>query len=107
MQSSSYDTLVQKLESQINYYQLSDSFRKGYEFYNCNSSNGLGSYNKEGFEKLKNDYNNSKNSVLFLLLIIFGFNNQIRFNKHGNFNLPVGKRDFNASLRKKLRLFKY
>ena len=34
-----------------------------------------------------------------------GFNNQIRFNKSGEFNLPVGKRDFNARMRKKLTTF--
>lgn len=105
IQSSSYDDLIHILENKINYYNLSDSFRNGYEFYGCNSSNGLGKYNKQGFNKLKQDYNKSKDNMLFLLLIIFGFNNQIRFNRKGDFNLPVGKRDFNSSLRKKLRLF--
>lgn len=105
IKSSSYDELICILEDKINYYNLSDSFRNGYEFYGCNSSNGLGKYNKQGFNKLKQDYNKSKDNVLFLLLIIFGFNNQIRFNRKGDFNLPVGKRDFNSSLRKKLRLF--
>ena len=38
-------------------------------------------------------------------LIIFGFNNQIRFNKHGYFNNPAGKRDFNIRMRGKLRSF--
>lgn len=105
IKSSSYDALIYELESKISYYNLSDSSRNGYEFYDCNSSNGLGQYNKSGFNKLKSDYNESKDNLLFLLLIIFGFNNQIRFNKQGNFNLPVGKRDFNSSLRKKLFLF--
>ena len=105
IKSSSYDELICMLEDKINYYNLSDSFRNGYEFYGCNSGNGLGKYNKQGFNKLKQDYNKSKDNALFLLLIIFGFNNQIRFNKKGDFNLPVGKRDFNSSLRKKLRLF--
>ncbi|WP_220272468.1 DNA adenine methylase [Actinobacillus ureae] len=105
IKSSSYDELICILEDKINYYNLSDSFRNGYEFYGCNSSNSLGKYNKQGFNKLKQDYNKSKDNVLFLLLIIFGFNNQIRFNRKGDFNLPVGKRDFNSSLRKKLRSF--
>ena len=38
-------------------------------------------------------------------MIIFSFNNEIRFNRSGYFNIPVGKRDFNANLRKKLQLF--
>ena len=39
------------------------------------------------------------------MLIIFGFNNQIRFNQKGEFNLPVGKRDYNKALRRKLQGF--
>ena len=105
IQNSTYERLIESLEEKITYYKLSDSFKNGYEFYNSNSSNGLGKYNKSGYNNLKQDYNRTKSSLLFLLLIIFGFNNQIRFNRKGDFNLPVGKRDFNASLRKKLRLF--
>lgn len=44
-------------------------------------------------------------SLLLYALVVFGFNNQIRFNKSGEFNLPVGKRDFNANMRKKLKYF--
>lgn len=105
IKASSYSELVTLLEQTIKHYGLSDSFTHGYEFYHCNSSHGLGTVNKEPFNRLKKDYNQSKESLLFLLLIIFGFNNQIRFNKKGEFNIPVGKRDFNSSLRKKLRLF--
>jgi len=36
---------------------------------------------------------------------VFAFNNQIRFNKAGVFNLPVGKRDFNDRMKNKLRAF--
>ena len=35
-------------------------------------------------------------------MIVFAFNNQIRFNSSGEFNLPVGKRDFNNKIREKL-----
>lgn len=42
---------------------------------------------------------------LVLTLVIYGFNNQIRFNSNGEFNMPVGKRDLNNSLRKKLKSF--
>lgn len=105
IQNSSYHELIQLIDDKINSYQLSNTFKNGYEFYHCNSSNGLANYNKIGFKQLKEDYNQTKDNLLFLLLIIFGFNNQIRFNKKGEFNLPVGKRDFNANLRKKLKLF--
>ena len=36
---------------------------------------------------------------------IFSFNNQIRFNSKGKFNLPVGKRDFNSKMREKFNNF--
>lgn len=131
-------SLLEQIDAVIDKFGLSNSFVYGYEYYGCNSSNGLGKYNKEPFERLKAIYNsrisvpeyNSQghNSVahkstesnfgeqdnlqsqepielLFLLLIIFSFNNQIRFNSSGKFNLPVGKRDFNASLRRKLTTF--
>ena len=38
-------------------------------------------------------------------LIVFGFNNQMRFNDRGEYNLPVGKRDFNDVIRRKLEVF--
>ena len=40
--------------------------------------------------------------IKFLVLIIYGFNHQIRFNSSGDFNMPVGKRDFNGAIRKNL-----
>jgi len=57
-------------------------------------------FNKEGFNKLKKDYNQSKNkNVLDLyLLLIYGFNRMLRFNSKGEFNLPVGNVDFNRNV---------
>ncbi len=103
-QSNSYD-LIKHLDNLIEQYGLSNTYKYGYAYYECESSHGVGKYNKEAYTKLKNDYNLSPRDDLFLLLIIYGFNNQIRFNNQGVFNLPVGKRDFNASLRKKLEAF--
>jgi adenine-specific DNA-methyltransferase len=101
--------ITNKLDNLIEKYCLSDSFKYGYEFYNSNSSNGLGSYNKKSFIQLKNDYNLLSNSIdkdyLLLLLTIYSFNNQIRFNSKGFYNLPVGKRDFNSSIRRNIKLF--
>lgn len=105
----STNEIVAKLEELIKHYGLSDSQKNGYEFYGCNSSNGLGQFNKIGFKKLKDDYNYLKKSIEkdfdLLLLTIYSFNNQIRFNSSGLYNLPVGKRDFNASTRKNIKLF--
>ncbi len=101
--------IVNKLEDLIKKYGLSDSEKNGYEYYECNSSNGLGQFNKKPFAKLRNDYNSAKKSnekdFMLLLLTIFSFNNQIRFNSNGLYNLPVGKRDFNSSTRKNVKIF--
>ena len=101
--------IINKLEELIRKYGLSDSEKNGYEYYGCNSSNGLGQYNKKPFAKLRSDYNLAKKSIekdfMLLLLTIYSFNNQIRFNSSGLYNLPVGKRDFNASTRKNVKLF--
>lgn len=105
LKDGDYSQLIDDLENKIAEYGLSDSYKNGYKLYGCNSSQGLGGYNKEAFFRLRNDYNEKPNSLLFLLLIIFSFNNQIRFNANQEFNTPVGKRDFNGSLRKKLKLF--
>ena len=105
LKDSEYCQLIDDLEYKISEYNLSDSYKNGYKLYGCNSSQGLGRCNKEAFFRLKNDYNEKPNSLLFLLLIIFSFNNQIRFNTKQEFNTPVGKRDFNGSLRKKLKFF--
>ena len=42
---------------------------------------------------------------MFYTLIVYAFNNQIRFNADGNYNLPVGKRDFNIKMQNKVKTF--
>ncbi|MEY8442965.1 Dam family site-specific DNA-(adenine-N6)-methyltransferase [Lactococcus ileimucosae] len=99
------DQFISDVEGKISEYGLSDTKNKGYEYYSANSASGLGSYNKEKFLKLRADYNHSPSPVLFYLLVVFGFNNQIRYNSKGKYNLPVGKRDFNKRMEEKLRKF--
>ena len=101
---------LDKVEKAIEFYKLSNTQKYSYAHYGVNSSTGLGSYNKEAFLKLRQDYNKKNynkfdKEVLFYLLIVFGFNNQIRFNNKGEYNLPVGKRDFNANMKSKLITF--
>lgn len=101
------DKIFEWLYVTIEKYDLSLVSKKGYEYYGCESSKGLGSYNKEGYNKLRSDFNSkiTQDDEYFLmlyLLIVYSFNNQLRFNKKGEFNLPVGKRDFNAKMQKKL-----
>ena len=56
-------------------------------------------FNKQGYTKLKNDFNSNKKidyTYLYILLIL-GFNRILRFNSNGKFNLPVGNVDFNKN----------
>ena len=97
----------------IDKYQLSLVSKNGYDYYKCESSKGLGSYNKEKFLQLRADFNKRKANknfdyyyyIMLYVLIVYSFNNQIRFNSSGEFNLPVGKRDFNRKMADKLSAF--
>lgn len=97
----------------INTYGLSLVSDKGYDYYKCDSSKGLGGYNKESFLRLRADFNEKKKKgnydyyyyVMLYVIIVYAFNNQIRFNSNGEFNLPVGKRDFNKKMQQKLSDF--
>ena len=68
----------------------------------------LSKENKEGYLELRNYYNEgNKDWYIFYTLIAYAFNNQIRFNKKGEFNIPFGKdrSDFNPALKQKFRDF--
>jgi adenine-specific DNA-methyltransferase len=89
---------------------LSQSSKNGYEFYNSNGADGLGKFNQSGYNELREKFNKKLNQdyyyfIALYVLIVYAFNNQIRFNKNGEFNLPVGKRDFNKSMQDKLSAF--
>lgn len=97
----------------ISKYDLSLVSKYGYSYYNCNSNKGLGDYNKDKFLKLRADFNKKCITgnfdyyyyIMLYVLIVYAFNNQIRFNSNGEFNLPVGKRDFNKKMEQKLIRF--
>ena len=94
----------------IDKYELSLVSKNGYDYYGCESSKGLGKYNKDHFMKLRDDFNKIQNEdyyyyVMLYVIIVYAFNNQIRFNSKGEFNLPVGKRDFNNKMANKLSDF--
>lgn len=110
LKNTDVESFLNQIYQTIEKYNLSNSAEKGYVFYGCNSATGLGSYNKFGFLRLREDFNNlDENDDLFFVklyvLIVYAFNNQIRFNREGKFNLPVGKRDFNRRMKNKLELF--
>jgi len=102
--------IIERIDNIIDNYNLSKTYINGYTFYGCDSESGVGKYNKPYYEKLRNDYNGYAKEddykyLMLLTLIIYGFNNQIRFNSKGDFNMPVGKRDFNAKIRKNVKDF--
>jgi len=64
----------------------------------------LSKENNEGYLQLRENYNKGlKTPMKFYTLLCYAFNNQIRFNKNGEYNMPFGKNrsSFNPSLRKK------
>ena len=104
------DDFLPLIDEIIEKYQLSQSSKYGYDYYNCDSNTGLAPYNKDKFLKLREDFNNSKDIgyyhyAMLYTLILYSFNNQIRFNSNGHFNLPVGKRDYNEKMKQKLQKF--
>ena len=104
------DVLLKQIDNIIERYNLSNTSLYGYSYYNSDSSRGLAEYNKRRFLKLRDDFNDKVlagkvDHLMLYVLIVYSFNNQIRFNRKGLFNLPVGKRDFNSKMRSKLMLF--
>lgn len=72
------------------------------------SSYDLSKENKEGYLALRELYNKGKSDPLMLYtLICYSFNNQIRFNNKGAYNMPFGKdrSSFNPILREKFIIF--
>lgn len=100
--SDDAEKLIKLLLKKINKYKLScsysgvvvpDKLKKKYvkTYYSV--------YNKSSYNELKSHYNSNKKCLDELyILLIYGFNHMIRFNKSGDFNLPVGNVDFNNNV---------
>lgn len=113
---SNFDRLMFGFARIIGKYKLSASFLDGYECYfkqatPKNKNNGLKEFNKNGFYKLRDDYNkiqdkdSPKANLMLYILLVYGFNNDLRFNSEGNYNLPCGKTDLNKNNIKKVEEF--
>ena len=104
--------IIKNIEMVIQDYDLSYSYKNTYKYYKdlgyVIGNNGLKKYNEKGFYELRKDYNNIKDkntkeaNVKLYVLMVYAFNNDIRFNNEGKFNLPVGKTDFNKNNYNKL-----
>ena len=84
MNTTNTKTLLKELQNYIDEYQLNKE-------------------NADGYFELRKHYNTSeeKHPMELYALICHGFNNQIRFNSNGKFNIPFGKREFNPVLKEK------
>lgn len=87
----SRDTIIEEIDNIVNQYNLSKT-------------------NKEGYLQLRGDWNKSedKDWIRLYTLIVHSFNNQIRFNLKGEYNMPFGKdrSDFNLKLKEKFIKFR-
>lgn len=112
--SCDFNSLIQKLYDLISKYNLSFSAKNGYSYYkqhinDKNSNNGLKQYNSNGFYEIRDKYNSFCNkdteeaNLLLYLLLVYGFNNDLRFSREGKYNLPVGKTDLNRNNINKLK----
>lgn len=109
------ETLLGRLGKLIADYKLSYSAEFGYAKYRKGikkeDNNGLKAFNEKGFYKLRKNYNLSKNKFskksldMLYLLLVYGFNNDLRFNGVGDYNLPAGKTDLNKSNIRKLEAY--
>ena len=107
-----FDVLLPRLEKLIDKYGLSYSAKYGYKLYRQGilktDNNGLKAYNSAAYYRLRSDYNSLKDRTtkealdMLYILVVYAFNNDMRFNRSGQFNLPVGKTDLNKNNIRKL-----
>ena len=104
------DEFIKDINSIVEKYNFSRTSDHNFAFYGGNCMKGVSEYNRQKFIALREEFNTYEGHddyyyTLLYALIVFGFNNQMRFNAQGEYNLPVGKRDFNLVLQRKLRKF--
>ena len=101
--ANNQSSFVAHLEDIIKTYGLSRSYKEDVvpvELKRRYKKTYFAKYNKEAYEQMRTNFNESLKddmSILYLLLI-YGFNRMLRFNKRGDFNLPVGNVDFNSNV---------
>jgi len=89
------------------YFQESGKEQVYKDIYEAIDKYKLSKTNKEGYIALRSEYNKTKEIKLLYVLICFSFNNQIRFNSKGGYNMPFGtdRSSFNSALEERLGLF--
>ena len=104
------ETIIKRINELIDEFEFSRTRDHNFKYYGGDANKGVSAYNREKFLRLRDRFNNyprkdNQYYILLYTLILFGFNNQLRFNDNGEFNLPVGKRDFNTAIEAKLVKF--
>lgn len=103
--SNSFENILNDIEKIISNYNLTYSRVKPKGTYKELKHEGLSIYNKDGYNLLRNEYNNDHDVKKLFVLLIYGFNHYLRFNANGEFNVPVGKVDFSKSIYENLKKF--
>ena len=71
----------------------------------CIEKKSLTKGNKDAYLKLRAEYNKNPSELLLYVLILYGFQQQIRFNGKKEFNNPAGNRWFNENLQARFIAF--
>lgn len=101
------ETIISRINALIDEFDFSRTRDHNFKYYGGDANKGVSAYNREKFLLLRERFNtypkkDNQYYILLYTLILFGFNNQLRFNDKEEFNLPVGKRDFNTAIENKL-----
>ena len=90
--SNSSGDLIQKIENTI----IKNGILKGYNKKSNKETEEYKELAKERYNAFRDYYNNVDNSLLNLYILSYYCNsNNIRFNKNGEFNMPIGNQYFN------------
>lgn len=85
--STSSEELIEKVEAVVKKYKLKKK-------------------DKEAYIKLRQDYNDTKDSLLLFVLQIYAFQNMIRFNSSQKMNTPVGNNEYCEGIADRIKNFK-
>ncbi len=102
-QACKRDEFFDEVDEVIREYHLSCSYKKDIVPTSLKQSHKktyYAKFNKAGYDTLRFEINQKKTirPLLLYILLIYGFNRMLRFNREGKFNLPVGNVDFNRNV---------
>ena len=87
-----YNDLEEHVVELLNYLSDNETEKLLSEIDSLIEKYNLSKENAEGFNQLREYYNEENNSpIVFYTMICYAFNYQIRFNQNGKYNMPFGK----------------